>query len=255
MRRFERQQGTPSRRSGRQRGRRRRVLGIVGLSFSVGALTSMVLTSRLADVPDAAAAPPALVAGGTPRAPVPSHDPAGPTPIGPTIEAPDAPKPRATTGTSPGYDAAVDELRDRDLTMPVQGIDEDDLRDTYFDSRDGRAHEALDIMAPRHTQVRAVEDGKIVKLFDSKPGGLTIYMFDPSERYCYYFAHLDRYARGLREGQTVRRGDVIGFVGSTGNAAEDAPHLHFAIFRLTPEKQWWKGEPLNPYLVLKSLGG
>jgi murein DD-endopeptidase MepM/ murein hydrolase activator NlpD len=97
--------------------------------------------------------------------------------------------------------------------------------------------------------VRAVEDGRIQKLFTSKPGGLTIYEFDPTETFTYYYAHLDRYAEDLREGQMVKRGDVIGYVGSTGNASPDAPHLHFAIFRLTPERQWWKGEPINPYPV------
>ena len=97
--------------------------------------------------------------------------------------------------------------------------------------------------------MRAVEDGHIQKLFTSKAGGLTIYQFDPTGTFTYYYAHLDRYADGLGEGQLVKRGDVIGYVGSTGNASPDAPHLHFAIFRLGPEKQWWKGEPINPYLV------
>jgi murein DD-endopeptidase MepM/ murein hydrolase activator NlpD len=107
-------------------------------------------------------------------------------------------------------------------------------------------------MAPRGTPVRAVEDGTIAKLFESRGGGgLTIYQFDPSETFCYYYAHLDGYALGIREGQTVRRGQVIGYVGSTGNASPDAPHLHFTIFQLTPERKWWKGEPLNPYPVFR----
>ncbi len=104
-------------------------------------------------------------------------------------------------------------------------------------------------MAPRNTPVLAVEDGRIVKLFSSQQGGLTIYQFDPQETYAYYYAHLERYTDGLHEGQAVRKGQVIGYVGTTGNAAPDAPHLHFAIFRLTPEKQWWKGDPLNPFEV------
>jgi peptidoglycan LD-endopeptidase LytH len=107
-------------------------------------------------------------------------------------------------------------------------------------------------MAPRHTPVRAVEGGRIQKLFTSKAGGLTIYQFDPTDTFTYYYAHLDRYADGLREGQTVRRGDVIGYVGSSGNASPNAPHLHFAIFRLTPERKWWKGEPINPYPVFST---
>jgi murein DD-endopeptidase MepM/ murein hydrolase activator NlpD len=124
------------------------------------------------------------------------------------------------------------------------------LHDTFSDARGSRVHEALDILAPRGTQVIAVEDGRIEKLFTSKAGGLTIYQFDPTRTFAYYYAHLDRYADGLVEGRIVKRGDVIGYVGSTGNASPDAPHLHFAIFRLGPERQWWKGEPINPYPIL-----
>lgn len=141
------------------------------------------------------------------------------------------------------------------LLLPVQGVAVRDLRDTYGDGRDGnqRGHEAIDIMAPRGTPVLAVDDGQIVKLFLSKPGGMTVYQFDPSGQFAYYYAHLDRYAEGLAEGQTVRRGSVIGYVGSSGNASPDAPHLHFALFKLGPEKQWWKGEPLNPFAYLGGL--
>lgn len=144
-------------------------------------------------------------------------------------------------------------LATRGLLVPVQGIGREQLHDTFGDARGGgtRSHEALDIMAPRGTPVLAVEDGKITKLFTSKQGGLTIYQFDPSETYAYYYAHLDRYAQGLKEGQTVRQGQLLGYVGSTGNANPEGPHLHFAIFRLTPEKQWWKGNPLNPFEVLR----
>lgn len=131
----------------------------------------------------------------------------------------------------------------------VEGVAASDLRDTFADGRDGnqRGHEAIDILAPRGTPVLAVADGPIVKLFLSQPGGITIYQFDTTGQLAYYYAHLDRYAPGLAEGQMVRRGSVMGYVGSTGNASPDAPHLHFAIFRLGPEKQWWKGEPINPF--------
>ena len=136
--------------------------------------------------------------------------------------------------------------------MPVLGADAADLRDDFHDARGGRrTHDAIDIPAPRNTPVVAVDDGRIAKLFLSERGGLTVYQFDPTETYCYYYAHLDHYAAGLHEGQRVRRGDVIGYVGSTGNASPTAPHLHFAIFRLTPEKRWWQGEPINPYPVLR----
>jgi murein DD-endopeptidase MepM/ murein hydrolase activator NlpD len=160
-------------------------------------------------------------------------------------------EPASSASLGPVTEAAlVLELRDRDLKIPVEGIDREDLVDTFTDARGSRSHEALDIIAPRNTSVRAVEDGRIQKLFTSKAGGLTIYQFDPTGTYAYYYAHLERYADGLREGQTVDAGDVIGYVGSTGNASPDAPHLHFAIFRLTPERQWWKGEPINPYPIL-----
>jgi murein DD-endopeptidase MepM/ murein hydrolase activator NlpD len=138
------------------------------------------------------------------------------------------------------------------LLVPVEGIAPSKLTDTYDQPRGNeRHHEALDIMAPKGTKVLAAADGKIVKLFTSKPGGLTIYQFDPTEKYAYYYAHLDRYADGLQEGAQVKRGDLIGYVGTTGNADPNAPHLHFAVFELTPEKQWWKGTPVDPYPMLQ----
>jgi murein DD-endopeptidase MepM/ murein hydrolase activator NlpD len=141
-------------------------------------------------------------------------------------------------------------LAARSLQFPVDGIRPETVRDTFEDGRPGHRHEALDIMAPLGTPVRAVDDGKLVKLFDSKPGGLTIYQFDPAGQLAYYYAHLDRYADGLHEGMQLRRGDLIGYVGTTGNAATVAPHLHFAVFMLGPERQWWKGEAVNPHSAL-----
>lgn len=141
-------------------------------------------------------------------------------------------------------------LRSRTLVIPVQGVAAQKLSDTFTQARAGGVpHDALDIMASRGTPVLAVEDGRVAKLFQSKAGGITLYQFDPDSRYAYYYAHLDRYAEGLTEGASVRKGQVIGYVGSTGNASIDAPHLHFAIFRLESEHQWWRGTPLNPYLV------
>ena len=139
------------------------------------------------------------------------------------------------------------------LQMPVQGVASKDLSDTYTDQRGGgaRVHEALDIMAPRGTPVLATDDGRIAKLFLSKPGGITIYQFDPRGRFAYYYAHLDGYAEGLAEGQTVRRGQLLGYVGSTGNASPDAPHLHFGIFQLDAEQRWWTGVPINPFPYLR----
>jgi murein DD-endopeptidase MepM/ murein hydrolase activator NlpD len=109
----------------------------------------------------------------------------------------------------------------------------------------------MDILAPRHTPVVAVEAGTIARLFSSARGGLTIYQFDPASTYVYYYAHLERYAPGLKEGAAVQPGKVIGFVGTSGNAPPDTPHLHFAIFKLTEKKRWWEGTPIDPYLVLR----
>jgi len=145
--------------------------------------------------------------------------------------------------------SAPEDLIAKRLTMPVPGIKAEDLSPQFYVARAERGHEAIDIIATRGEPVVAVEDGKIAKLFLSKPGGITIYQFDPTETYAYYYAHLDRYADGLAEGDSVKRGQVIGYVGSTGNAA--TPHLHFAIFLLGPERQWWKGEALDPYSVLR----
>ncbi len=163
--------------------------------------------------------------------------------------APAADPPQAVTPPDPAVLAA---LRKMTLLMPVQGIEPAQLSDTYSDARgEGRSHDAIDIMAPTGRPVRAVADGRIAKLFDSVPGGLTIYQFDAQEQVAFYYAHLDRYAEGVVEGQEVKRGDLIGYVGWTGNASEAAPHLHFAIFVLGPEKKWWQGTAVNPYPVLK----
>ena len=137
------------------------------------------------------------------------------------------------------------------LLVPVQGVLPTSLRRDFADNRSGgRTHGALDIRAPRGTPVIAATDGTIRKLFTSKAGGLTIYQYDNDEALCYYYAHLDRYADGLKEGQRVAAGDVIGYVGVTGNAPIDAPHLHFAINVLPPTKEWWKGEAIDPYPLL-----
>jgi murein DD-endopeptidase MepM/ murein hydrolase activator NlpD len=146
----------------------------------------------------------------------------------------------------------VAELRGRGLTLPVQGIKREELRDTFNEKRGAsRRHEAIDILAPRNTPVFAVEDGEIAKLFVSAAGGITIYQFDPDEDYVYYYAHLERYAEGLEEGDDVKRGQIIGYVGTTGNAPRDTPHLHFAIFKMTDDKRWWQGTPIDPYSVLR----
>jgi len=134
-----------------------------------------------------------------------------------------------------------------EMTPPISGLALADLRDTFEEVHNGHRHEAIDILEPTGTPVHAVVSGPIRKLFLSNQGGSTIYQFDDMGAYCYYYAHLDGYAKGLREGMRVDRGDVIGFVGSTGNADARTPHLHFAIFELGLERLWWKGKAVNPY--------
>lgn len=134
------------------------------------------------------------------------------------------------------------------LLIPVQGIPATQLQDTFTDARSGgRVHDAIDIMAPSGTPVLAVADGTVEKLFDSKLGGITLYQFNPQRTLAYYYAHLQAYAPGIAEKAPLRRGQVIGYVGVTGNANPDGPHLHFAIFELGAEQQWWKGTAINPY--------
>jgi murein DD-endopeptidase MepM/ murein hydrolase activator NlpD len=137
------------------------------------------------------------------------------------------------------------------LIVPVSNVAASTLTDTWGATRaEGRTHEGIDIMAPLGTPVRAAADGRIVKFFDSVRGGITIYQFDTSERFAYYYAHLNRRAPGLAEGDVVRQGDVIAYVGMSGNAP--APHLHFEIQRLTPERHWWEADSMNPYPLLRA---
>ena len=144
----------------------------------------------------------------------------------------------------------LEALRRRSLVVPVRGLDSDDLVESFTDARgSSRRHEAIDILAPRGTEVLAVEDGKVAKMFTSDAGGLTVYQFDPSETFVYYYAHLDSYAPDLKEGMMLRKGDVVGTVGTTGNAPKNTPHLHFAIAKLDPDKRWWGGTALDPFLV------
>ena len=172
---------------------------------------------------------------------------------GPVAAVVEVPAPTSgRTGVIPKSAPESKDLAARHLTIPVSGIPTDGLVRSYHDARSGgREHEALDILAPRGTPVVAVEDGTVAKLFTSKAGGITVYQFDPGKQYAYYYAHLDRYADGLKDGAALHRGQVIGYVGISGNAPKDTPHLHFAVFRLTPEKQWWQGTPIDPFDLLR----
>ena len=138
------------------------------------------------------------------------------------------------------------------LAIPVQGVKQDGLLDTFTQARaGGRVHDAIDIMAAEGTPVIAAADGTIEKLFFSNGGGgITIYERSNDGKWTYYYAHLQAYAPGLAEGQKVRRGQVIGRVGHTGNANAAGPHLHFAINRMEAGQKWYQGEPINPYPLL-----
>lgn len=201
---------------------------------------------------------------------------AAPAPVAPASQAAPASSPLVTTPAPPPAASAASGalpsasatgsvggsgtaslalVTDAPLLVPVEGVQPHQLVDTYTQSRsEGRTHEAIDILAPRGTPVRAVADGRVAKLFTSRLGGLTVYQFDRQERVAYYYAHLDAYAPGLTEGRVLRRGEVLGTVGVTGNSDPNTPHLHFAVFALGPERRWWEGSPLNPYPLMQPGG-
>ena len=170
--------------------------------------------------------------------------------------APGVPKPRQAEGQAPPTKGEL-EIGPSGLAIPVAGIKPDALADTYTQSRSGgRVHNAIDIMAPHNTPVVAAAPGTVEKLFYSDGGGgITVYVRSPDKKWIYYYAHLNGYAPGLREGQQVKRGDLLGTVGSTGNASPSGPHLHFAVHRMTPDEDWHGGEPINPYPLLVGKQG
>jgi len=147
-------------------------------------------------------------------------------------------------------------LRARTLMVPVDGVRPEKVPDTYLQNRDNgaRTHQALDILAKRGTPVLATDSGTILRLQKNTLGGITIYATDPERRFVFYYAHLDRYAAGLREGQVVAQGEVIGYVGTTGNAPKNTPHLHFQGMRFVDARQWWNGPPFDPRPYLALVG-
>jgi len=223
------------------------------ITFVLGVLVgAAILFVALQDVPEK---PAPEVAATVPAAPgIPASQIEGQLPpapvVVPNLEDADLPLRPTPDATAAAGSAAPTSMPGK-LLVPVQGIKSAQLSDTFDQPRgEQRQHEALDIMAPTGTPVVAVADGKVAKLFHSKPGGLTVYQFDPTGQFAYYYAHLDRYADGIAEGMEVKRGTLIGYVGVTGNSDPNAPHLHFAVVALTPEKQWWKGTPLNPFPLM-----
>ena len=148
------------------------------------------------------------------------------------------------------------DLVGRDITFPVRGVDPATLVDTFADRRGvARVHNAMDVMAPRGTPVLAVDAGIVSRLGNGGAGGITVYQIDDAGRYAFYYAHLDRIAPGLAEGQAVKRGDVLGYVGTTGNAPRNAPHLHFAIYAIDDARTRWGGRPVNPFPLWRRPAG
>lgn len=182
----------------------------------------------------------------------------GLTPLpGPADPAPDPmelpiPADPATAGVPRDNLAAL--LRGKRLMVPVDGVAPARIRDTFTARRGARIHSALDIMAPRGTPVLSADAGRVFKVRSNNLGGLTVYAIDAEERFVYYYAHLERYAKGLAEGQALQPGDVIGYVGTTGNAPPNAPHLHFQLLLYRGNGRWWDGDPLNPRPFLARAG-
>ncbi len=155
----------------------------------------------------------------------------------------------ASRNEEPGRGAASGETP-AGLIIPVEGVEADDLYDSWGDARGAeRSHQGLDIHAEAGTPVLAAADGEIVKFFDSAPGGTTIYQMSEDSDFIYYYAHLQKRENSVSEGDDIEQGDVIGYVGSTGNAGE-TPHLHFEIQRSEDGKSWWRGDAINPFDVL-----
>lgn len=176
-------------------------------------------------------------------APSPVTTPTHTTPSGLPAQAPPTPSASDAHATNAAPAGA--------LLIPVAGIRPEQLQDTYTQSRSaGRTHNSIDIMAPRNTPVLAATDGQIIKLFNSERGGITLYQLGTDKRTVYYYAHLERYADGITENRFARRGEIIGYVGDSGNAGRDNCHLHFSIWTITDPKRFWDGENVNPYPLL-----
>ena len=230
----------------------KRVIFLVAVSFMIMAALALLLVifqfvfyAKRGAAPVSPAPPEAR---GSPRAsPV-----IGLSPTAPVFPTPPAGRDTPENGGAARPVEAVGLFKPGELIIPVVGIRPEQLRDTYNESRsEGRPHNALDIMASCGAPVVAALTGKIIKLFHSDRGGVTIYQMGPDDRTVYYYAHLARYADGLTEGNLARQGEVIGYVGDTGNVAPGACHLHFAIWSVTDPKRYWDGENINPYPLLR----
>jgi murein DD-endopeptidase MepM/ murein hydrolase activator NlpD len=183
--------------------------------------------------------------------------PMAPLPLPPSESAAPAPEPTSDRipASIPEHDAALESMRERGLLVPVKGILSSQIPDSFDAARDGaRVHNAQDILAKRGTPVLAADDGSVIHVGTNALGGKVIWATDPSRRFAFYYAHLDRYAKGLHDGQQITRGDVIGYVGTTGNAPKDTPHLHFQLLRIVSGKRYSDGPALNPLPFFTQVG-
>lgn len=220
---------------------------LLAMAAAVWAAPGMLARMHAALVPGTS--PPGAAAGLAARPPAPAREApsAGLVPAdAPAAEAPQPPvwpeeeEPPAAPSTGSG------------LLIPVRGVEASSLVDTYEQSRgQGRRHDAIDIAAPRGTPVVAAADGVVMKLFRSERGGTALYQLAPDRRTIYYYAHLDRYARGMAEGRALRRGEVLGYVGDTGDAGPGNYHLHFEVSTTKDPARYWGGVPQNPYPLLQ----
>ncbi|MGH9769269.1 MAG: peptidoglycan DD-metalloendopeptidase family protein [Blastocatellia bacterium] len=236
----------------------KRVIILLALALIImGGLALLLAIFQLAFYAQRGAAPasPALPeARNSPRAsPVIGQSPMAPmSPTAPSLPSPPVGHETPENGGAARPVETVALIEPGALTIPVAGVRPEQLRDTYSESRsEGRAHHALDIMASCGAPVVAALPGKIIKLFRSDRGGVTIYQMGADNQTVYYYAHLARYADGLAEGHLARQGEVIGYVGDTGNVVRGACHLHFAIWSVTDPKRYWEGENINPYPLLR----
>jgi len=165
--------------------------------------------------------------------------------------------PRGESGASPAdshrpspaassLEREIINVRSRLLIVPVAGVSPGQVPDSYLAKRGSRTHNAIDILAPRGTPVVSADEGRVIRLRSNASGGITIYATEPAGRIVYYYAHLERYRGGLAEGATLGKGDTIGYVGTTGNAPADVPHLHFQVTVMHAEGKYWAGTPIDP---------
>jgi peptidoglycan LD-endopeptidase LytH len=180
-----------------------------------------------------------------------------PTPVATVGAAPKpviaSPAPSApAAAAAPAADAEYLSLRH--LLLPVAGADAARLEDTFFEGRDGdRVHRAIDILAPRGTPILSADDGKILRMSTNTLGGISMYTVDTQNKLVYYYAHMDHYNDAMSPGRGIVKGDTLGFVGTTGNAPKDTPHLHFQVMRWPADGKYWNGEPIDPFVALGGL--